>query len=67
MLKCSFVVGVVILLASCASPPQVTPSQVQGAPAQQAGPKPSCQAGADAKGIAAGFFSFFTDDLNGCL
>jgi hypothetical protein len=67
MLKSSLIVGAVILLAGCASPPPAAPSQVQSAPAQQVGPKPSCQAGADAKGIAAGFFSFFTDDLNGCL
>lgn len=50
------------MLAGCTPPPR---AQVQ-AP-QQSENKSACQAGSNAKGIAAGFFSLFTDDLDGCL
>ena len=50
------------LLGGCAQTAQHQ-SQLNAPPAA----KPACRAGADAAGIAAGFFSFFTDDLNGCL
>ncbi len=62
MLKTVIVCGVVLALASCTTAP---PGQNAAAP--QPGAKPACHAGADAGGIAAGFFSLFTDDLNGCL
>ena len=62
MLKMAIVGCAMGLLASCAQTPQA-----QAPAPQQTGPKPACQAGANAQGIAAGFFSFFTDDLNGCL
>ena len=62
MLRMAIIGSALSLLAGCAQTPQAPAQAVQ-----QPGPKPSCHAGANASGIAAGFFSFFTDDLNGCL
>ena len=57
--------GIVLSLSLVAGCAPASQGQVQVArPATPAAP---CHAGADARGIAAGFFSFFTDDLNGCL
>ena len=63
MLKMVIVGCAASLLTSCAQ----QPPPAQPLAAQQPASKPACHAGADASGIAAGFFSFFTDDLNGCL